>query len=133
MFFERVGVNRTFEEKYFQQPFYYIGKIEFDVLKSELILSVLSNTSSDEIEGTFTFKNISSYSGEFEVEEYDPMCIESLIGIDETASENEYGYCINFGVGEISLTCQSEAIVKWKNPDKCKIYLLKKETVAIKT
>jgi len=128
-----MDVNRTFEERNFQQPVYYIGAFEFNVLKSELVLSVLSNTSSDEIEGTFTFQNISSYSGEFDVEEFDDMCIESIIGIDENIKDDEYGYCINFGIGEISLTCKSEAVVKWKDPDKCKIYLLKKERINLKT
>jgi len=124
---------KSFEEKYFQQPFYYVGNFKFDLFKSEIVLSVIADPETDDIEGTFTFQDIESYSGEFETDEYDSMCLEPIIGIDESVTENEYRYLINFSIGEVSFRSKSEVIVNWQDPNKCRLYVLHKERIKIET
>jgi hypothetical protein len=105
-----------FERKYFQQAYYWIGGLEFNVMKSELVLSLISDPETSVIDGVFTFNKITDYQGQFDIEDYDPECTECLIGIETQVSEKTIKYCINFGIGEVLFSSTEEPGVKWRDP-----------------
>lgn len=118
-----------FEKKYFQQPCYWIGGIEFNILKSELTISLVANLEFGDIEGVFVFSQIVNYQGDFVIDDYDPECIENLIGITTSDTPEGLKYCINFGIGEILFVTKAQPIIKWRDPKKCRVYMLHEERI----
>lgn len=118
-----------FEQKYFQQPYYWVAELELNLLRSEITLSLIANPDTNEIDGVIKFTQVSEYEGEFDLSEDDPQCLDTLIGIFCSDSPKGKHYCINFSVGEISFVSQQEPIVKWRDPNKCRLYLLHTERI----
>ncbi len=111
-----------FEKQHFQQSIYWVGGFSFDLVKSELKLSLIANPDVGSIDGTVIFHGVEKYIGEFDLDEYDNDCIESLICINAFKKDKVTEYVINFSVGEIGFSTSLEPEVKWKNPNKISTY-----------
>jgi hypothetical protein len=122
-----------FEKKHFQQSCYWVGGFSFNIMRSELILSLIADPETDIIEGTIEFQEITNYSGEFEIEEFDPECTENLIGISATENSGKTTYIVNFGIGDIIFTTTREPEVKWNDPNKRRTYRPSEEKIRIET
>ena len=120
-----------FEKKYFQPPCYWVSDLQFDAIKSELILSVVGDPEIGVVDGVFTFTNIVTYQGQFTVDDFAPNCLEILVGIDANDTSEGVKYCINFDIGEIIFTTNKEPIIDWKDPDKCRVDFLHEEKIKL--
>jgi hypothetical protein len=122
-----------FEKQHFQQSCYWVGELIFNIMKSELKLSLIANPETSIIDGTIIFYGVEEYSGEFDLQEYDSDCTENLIGIDAIGYDNKTKYVINFGIGEVIFSTAIKPEVKWKNQNKINTYKPNDERIIIET
>jgi hypothetical protein len=122
-----------FEKQYFQQSCYWVGELIFNIMKSELKLSLIANPETSIIDGTIIFYGVEEYSGDFDLQEYDSDCTENLIGIDAIGYDNKTKYVINYGIGEVIFSTAIKPEVKWRNPNKINPYKPNDARIIIET